>query len=126
MVRPRTPSNILALKGAFKKDPQRLKARENEPANKNPIGRPPTWLNKLEKKAWRTIIKECIEGVLGEADRLAVAVASQILTKCMDGKADHQDRTLLLRYLGQFGMTPSERTKIAVPKGKPKNKFDDD
>jgi len=32
---------------------------------------------------------------------------------------------LLLRYLGQFGMTPSERTKIAVPKDKPKNRFDD-
>ena len=64
--------------------------------------------------------------VLGEADRLAVAVASQITAKCMAGVADHQDRTLLLRYLGQLGMTPSERTKIAVPKDKPKNPFDDD
>ncbi len=123
--RPRTPTNILKLRGAEKNHPERLKERENEPVNKNPIGRPPTWLTRDERKAWRMIIKECINGVLGEADRLAVAVASQIAAKCMTGEADHQDRTLLLRYLGQFGMTPSERTKIAVPKEKPKNRFDD-
>jgi len=121
--RPRTPTNVLKLGSAPKNHPERLKDRENEPVNKNPIGRPPTWLGKDERRAWRMIVKECIDGVLGEADRLAVAVASQIAAKCMMGEADHQDRTLLLRYLGQFGMTPSERTKIAVPKEKPKSRF---
>ena len=125
MARPRTPTNILKLGGIQKNHPERLKERANEPVNTNPIGKPPTWLNVAEEKAWRMIIKECIAGVLGEADRLAVAVASQIAAKCMDHTADHQDRTLLLRYLGQFGMTPSERTKIAVPKDKPINRFDD-
>lgn len=123
--RPRTPTNILKLRGAEKNHPERLKERENEPVNVNPIGRPPTWLTTVERKAWRMIIKTCVDGVLGEADRLAVAVASQIAAMCMTGTADHQDRTLLLRYLGQFGMTPSERSKISVPQEKPKNKFDD-
>ena len=76
MGRPRTPTNILKLKGADKKNPARFKDRENEPVNVHPIGKPPTWLNAKEQKAWAMIVKECIAGVLGEADRLAVAVAS--------------------------------------------------
>ena len=131
MVRPRTPTNILKLRGADKVNPGRLKDRENEPVNKNPIGRAPTWLTALEKKAWKLIIKTCIDGVLGEADYIAVALASQLLARAMYPPEDLKDlmqgidRALLLRYLGQFGMTPSERTKVSVPKSKPKNKFDD-
>ncbi len=124
--RPRTPTNILKLGGIQKNHPERLKERENEPVNINPIGKAPTWLTLIERKAWRMIIKECVDGVLGEADRIAVAIASQILAVCMEGEANYQDRTLLLRYLGQFGMTPSERTKIMVTKKTPTNPFADD
>lgn len=125
MARPRTPTNVLKMRGADKVNPGRLKERENEPVNVNPIGEAPDWLTTDEVKAWNIIVTECIDGVLGEADRLAVAMASQLTALCIAGEAQAQDRTLLLRYLGQFGMTPSERSKIAVPKEKPKNRFED-
>ena len=41
MSRPRTPTNILELRGALKKDPQRRKLRANEPKPETAIGLPP-------------------------------------------------------------------------------------
>ncbi len=126
MPQPRVPTNILRLRGADKKHPDRMKERENEPVNKNPIGKPPSYLTVKEKKYWGEIIHDCIDGVLGEADRIAVSMAARLLGKCAGNNATSQEQTQLFRYLGQFGMTPSERSKIAIPKAKPKNKFDDD
>lgn len=125
MVRPRTPTNILKLRGADKVNPGRLKDRENEPVNKNPIGRPPTWLSKEEKKAWRIIVKESIDGVLGETDRMLVAMASKLSAKMIADKITQQEYAMLNRCLGQMGFTPTDRAKLSVPKTKPKNKFDD-
>lgn len=42
MARPRKPGNVLELKGAFKRNPARGKARENEPKPNGEIGDPPT------------------------------------------------------------------------------------
>ncbi len=126
MPRPRVPTNILELRGADKKHPDRMRERENEPVNNNPIGKPPDYLSSEERKFWRMIIHDCIDGVFGEADRIAVSLAARLLTKCAGDTATGQEQMQLYRYLGQFGMTPSERSKISIPKGKPKNKFDDD
>jgi len=123
--RPRTPTNILKLRGAEKNHPERMKERENEPVNKNPIGRPPTWLTSVERKAWRIIVNKCIDGVLGEADWVAVALASKLFAKAMTGDISNPEGVLLKSYLSQFGMTPADRSKIAVPKEKPKNRFGD-
>lgn len=123
--RPRTPTNILKLRGTDKNTPARMRERANEPQNKNPVGKPQTWLTAAEKRAWRMLEKECITGVLGEADRFALAMAAQLAAKCINHTATPADKTLMHRYLGQFGMTPSERSRIAIPKEKPKNKFDD-
>ncbi len=123
--RTRTPTNILRLRGTDKNTPARMRDRANEPQNVNPIGKPQAFLSAAEKRAWRLIVKECITGVLGEADRLAVAMASQLVARCMDNSATQPEKVLLFRYLAQFGMTPADRSKVAVPSGKPKNKFDD-
>ena len=133
MARPRKPTNVLQLSGSVKKDPARFKERENEPENVNPIGEPIESMNQHEKDAWREVVKLSIPGVLGEADRLAVEMASRLLVKCrglyeFEGErvpATIQEQTLFLRYLSQFGMTPADRSKINIPKAKPKNKFDD-
>ncbi len=123
--RPRTPTNILKLRGADKKNPARLKARENEPVNNNPVGNPPAWLNAAEKKAWKALVSECIDGVIGEADRSHVAMTSRLMVKMMEDTATGQELNLLNRCLGQLGMTPTERTKLSIPKEKAKNRFDD-
>ncbi len=125
MVRPRQSTNILRLKGADKKNPARFVDRENEPQNANPVGEPPEKLSAAEQEAWRTIVSECIEGVLGEADRQLVAMAAKLMVLVHKEDYQHQQWTLFNKCLAQLGMTPNERSKISVPKKKPKNKFDD-
>ncbi|MCP5016294.1 MAG: P27 family phage terminase small subunit [Ketobacter sp.] len=125
MGRPKIPTNILKLKGADKKDPARFIDRENEPENKNPVGDPPEHFTDAECEAWRTIVKESIDGVLGEADRQLVEMSARLMVSIRSEDYYHNHWVLLNKCLGQMGMTPSERTKISVPKKKPKNKFDD-
>lgn len=133
MGRPRKPTNILELKGSIKKDPLRFKDRENEPQNVNPVGDPPEYLSDEVKAAWYQIVNESIDGVLGEADRIAIEMCAGLYVKLRsppsdDGKpiATAQDHTQFFRYLTQFGMVPADRSKISIPKKKPVNKFDDD
>jgi len=77
MPRPRKPTNILKLTGADKRHPERMRERENEPENKNPLGDAPADLNKTEAKYWEQIKRESIDGVLGQADRIAVSIAAK-------------------------------------------------
>jgi len=123
--RPRTPTNILELKGSIKKDPLRFKDRENEPQNVNPVGDPPDNLNEAEQSAWHQFVRESIDGVLGEADRIALEQACKIYAKSKTADLTGQEHTQFFRYLSQFGMLPADRSKISVPQKKPKNKFDD-
>ena len=125
MARPRTPTNILKLKGADKVNPGRFKDRENEPKNANPLGEPFAELNDREKEAWKQFASESIDGVLGEADRVALGLAVKLYIKCVDDEATGQEQRQLFSYLSQFGMLPADRSKINLPQEKPKNKFDD-
>ena len=78
MGRQALPKSIHILKGTDKVNPARMKARENEPENINPFGKPPKELSKIEKKHFNQIASESIEGVLGEADRIAVSLAAKL------------------------------------------------
>lgn len=119
MSRPSLPKSHHFLVGTDKKNPARMKARENEPENTNPLGNPPTALSKEEKKYWLTIKNESIEGVLGEADRVAVSLASKLMVKVYSTEgATASEMGLLIKLLSQFGMTPADRAKLNIPKPK--------
>ncbi len=133
MSRPRTPTNILKLKGADKKNPRRFKDRENEPENINEIGMPPIHLSKMEKAAFNEIVNLSIDGVLGGSDTIAVEMAATLLIKCR-GQFKVNGETLLasaaeqgqfFKYLSQFGMTPADRSKISITKKVEYSEWDD-
>ena len=126
MARPRSPTNVLKLKGADKVNPGRMKEREGEPENINPLGDAPEELNEAEKKYWDTLKAESIPGVLGGADRQAVAIAAKLLAIVYseDGASSAQINQLT-KLLSQFGMTPADRSKISIPGKKDKNPFDE-
>lgn len=127
MGRPKLPKNVHYLKGTDKKDPQRMRARENEPEDTRDLGSVPETLTELERKAWDEIVNNAIPGVLGQADRQAVELAAVLMTKFRARETTAADIGQLIRLLGQFGMTPSERSKINVGgKGKEENPFADD
>lgn len=126
MGRPALPKNVHFLKGTDKKNPARMKAREGEPENVNPLGKPPKELSAEERKYWRVIEKESIEGVLGQADRVAVSLAAMLMAVAYSKEgATAGQMAQLIKLLGQFGMTPADRSKISVPGKQKKNPFDD-
>ena len=133
MGRPALPKNIHILKGTAKKHPDRMRARENEPENTKSIGAPSKYLSKTEKLFFKEIVRLSITGVLGEADRISVELAANLLMKSrglwiVDGEvvqATAGEQGLLFKYLAQFGMLPGDRSKLSIDQGKKKNKFDD-
>lgn len=104
MARLKTPKNILLLRGADKNHPGRMKTRDSEPENTNPIGEPPKWLNEIETKCWRKLAQESIAGVLGEADRTWLELACELYAKKLNGEISATERGQLITLLAKIGL----------------------
>lgn len=118
MAPPRKPSNVLALTGAFKRNPKRGAAREHEPIPEGVIGDAPAHLNESEKACWGDIVKLCHEGSLCAADRLIVEHSARILAALRSSPA-YVDTRLMVRLecvLGKLGLSPADRSKVNVIK----------
>ena len=121
MAKPRTPTNVLELRGAFKKDPKRGAARVDEPEATDDIGDPPEWFSPEADACWREIVALAHAGTLSQADRLVVEHGSQLLAK-LRGEDWEVHPTLLVRweaFLGKLGMTPADRSKVSAKKAPP-------
>lgn len=79
MARPRKLSNILELTGAFKRNPSRGRARENERTSNGEIGDPPDHMPAKVSECWRRNCEISAAGVLCRADRLIVEHAATTL-----------------------------------------------
>lgn len=125
MARPRTPSNVLQMRGAFDKNPKRGREREGEPEPNGEIGDPPASLSKEAKECWFEIEGLLAPGVLCRSDRLALEMAASLLAQ-MREMHWIVPAAMLTRYetlIGKFGMTPSDRSKVSVPKQRQANPF---
>ncbi len=124
MARPRKPSNVLHLNGAFKHDPARGEARANEPVAIGDIGEPPAHLDDAVRACWVEIVGLCHPGVLCTADRLVMEHTSQLLAQ-LRASSWQVHPTILIRFeasLGKLGMTPADRSKVSA--AKPKEAYD--
>jgi len=124
----RIPTNLLILKGADKKNPARLKARENEPVPKAAIGKPPNHLDKAQRKCWRELVSKAPDGVICDCDAWELEIASCLMAEYRGDRLGMKAARLNLLHsiLGKFGFSPAERSKVSVPQPKKKNPFDDD
>ncbi len=75
----RKPTELLALSGAFEKNPQRR--RPVEPKSPHPIGEPPACLAPDEAACWRDFVSEAPAGVLTSADRLALEALARLVAR---------------------------------------------
>lgn len=123
MARPRTPTNVLDARGAFKKNPQR--ARPDEPESTEDVGDPPESFDADQRAAWNEFVKTCHVGVLGKADRIALEIASVLLADFRFNPVGMPAAKLarLDSMIARFGMTPSDRSKVKVPKKEAVNPF---
>ena len=75
MARPRKPTAVLEMTGAFRRNPDRKKARESEPKTAGPIGPPPAHLSEPSSfgtklvEIWNELAAQAPEGVLTVSDR---------------------------------------------------------
>lgn len=118
MGRNRTPSNVLELRGAFDKNPQR---RREEPKVEKELGPPPEHFDGARRAAWVEIVGHAPEGILTRADRIAVEMLADLLARYRASMAGAEkftsaDRRDLMALLARFGMTAADRSRVAAPK----------
>lgn len=122
MARPRKPTNVLELTGAFKKHPER--ARKDAEAVGD-LTAPPAHINGAVLHAWNEIAKYAPRDVLTDSDRLSIELAANLLAQFRDDPIEFTAAKLvrLEALLGKFGMTPADRSKVGgkkeAPKGNP-------
>lgn len=126
MARPRKPTNILALAGAFKANPERKKSRAKEPIAGEFNKAPPAYFNARQEKAWTDIVRGAPPGVLTRSDELFVESVAQTLAMVRDKPSVPLSgvRTRLSSDLSRLGMTPSGRASLSLDQPKA-NDFDD-
>lgn len=119
----RVPTAIKEARGSFKNHPERRPDGEMMPLGG--IGPAPLSLT-VEAEIWDEVVGLMPPGVLGNTDRLALETMCKLIFKM---RYDFDNMTAaqlgkLETFLARFGMTPCDRTKIIVPKGKPSNSFE--
>ena len=118
MGRNRTPTNVLELRGAFKKNPQR---RREDPEVEGDLGDAPAHFDEARVLAWQEIVGMAPVGVLTKADRIAIEMLSDLLVRYRESmtpageRFTSADRRDMLAMLARFGMTAADRSRVAAP-----------
>jgi phage terminase small subunit len=118
MPRPRKPTSVLQLRGAFAKNPARLRGRENEPQPTDLIGEPPAHLPPAAAACWVEITSLAHAGTLCRADRILMEHVARILAMLRERNWD-VDSALMIRLergLACLGLTPSDRSRVTATK----------
>ena len=131
------PTALKLLQGTHRPD----RAVSNEPVPEPSVPSCPTWLHREAKREWRRIVPELETlGLLAEMDRAALAAYCQAyatwwkMEKDIAEEGETQfnvrsglesarpqvairDKALdtMRRYLVEFGLTPSARSRVSVP-----------
>jgi len=115
MPRPRTATEILRAKGAFRHDPQRERPAEPKPANELRAN-PPDYMTASQAAAWRRIVSIAPPGVLMNSDEVMVELAACLLDEFMQAPAEMPTPRIarLERQLGKLGLSPSDRAGLVI------------
>jgi hypothetical protein len=122
VARPRTPTSVLELRGAFKNHPSRLKARKDEPVIKSGLPGPPRRLARPVRTLWLEI------GMYGHwltsADRFLVEIAATFIARYRAHELKSGDVSLLIGLLSKLGFSPNERGRQNLPETPKASGFD--
>lgn len=113
MARPRKPSNVLELNGAFRKNPQRAR---REPDVEAGLGAAPNYFHADEIEIWDEIAYSAPVGVLSRSDRLCVEMLVPMILKLRRREMIKAgERSFMLSTLTRMGCTPADRSRVAAP-----------
>ena len=128
---PKKPKALRELHGTINRNKHRDNLDAPEP--KAGIGQAPDHFNELQSDIWDYLVSTMPPGVLGDSDRPSFELMSMLFYRFRHGEF-HKDAAVphlngaevsrLDSLMGRYGMTPSDRQKIIVPKEKKKNPFE--
>jgi hypothetical protein len=118
LARPRTPTEVLDLRGAFKINPQRK--REVGPKALAGLGAPPAHLNDAARACWVEAVGNAPAGVLTAGDRILVEIVARLLAKFREDWLTGAEFGQLGQALGKLGWTPADRSRVSAVKEEPK------
>jgi hypothetical protein len=111
-------TNVMNLSGAIDRNPKRHADRANNPETNGPLGPPPSGFTDDECAAWNEIVSTVAEGVLCRSDRTGLEIAAKCFNLARGG--DFAAMREWRMWCPRFGLTPADRTHVAVPNAKPK------
>lgn len=114
MGRPRKPTKVLDISGAFKRNPKRKREREFEPQIDEPLGDPPPFLVGTAVDVWREL--QAIGYWLTAGERLMVEQTARLAGLDRVGAACPADRTLVSSNLTKLGFDSINRSKVVAKK----------
>ena len=112
MSRPRTPTALLELRGAFKNHPSRLRDRKNEPLVATTLPGPPSRLTPPVASVWRDMQAQAFW--LTSADRWLVEIAATLMAGWQADQIKSADTSMLIGLLGKIGFSPKDRARLNV------------
>lgn len=123
--RPPKPTKLLELSGAFKKDPQRKRARQNEPVPKGQIrDYPGDMADATQEDIYKLILETAPDGVVTDTDFLPIWNLARLQHRVCQGIAKVAELQALMAGLGRLGMNPSDRARMQLgTQEKPKNRW---
>jgi phage terminase small subunit len=105
---------MLDARGSFIANPCLAKGREGEPVVDRPLGDPPERLDEQCKAAWVEVAEHLAPGVACVSDRTMFEVLVRLVVKLRAGKIRIMELSCLISLCGRFGMSPADRSKVAV------------
>jgi hypothetical protein len=115
MPRPRIPTAVLELRGAFKRNPNRR--RKFEPLVTTVLPEPPPRLPKPVKAAWLELRKHGFVW-LTSADRFLVEIGATLMARYRFEEMKSGDVSQLIQLLGKLGFAPKDRSGLNLPSGR--------
>lgn len=120
----RKPTSLLEISGAYQKNPSRR--RPDEPSTGRGVGAAPKHLSDDQRAAWDDVVANCAAGVFQSSDRMMLEMLAVLIAEWRGDYAGFGGRkyTVLQTLLARAGMTPADRSRIAVKPPKGDNPFD--
>lgn len=116
--RPRKPTAVLEMRGSYEKHPERRAQRAHEPASGDPLGPAPAYLDEAEQARYEQIRGWC-PWLLAEHQPLVERTA-KLWMRLRNGLEKAHDEAQFTANLSKLGMTPTDRSRVQVPKAQPK------
>jgi len=113
MGRPRSPTAVPELRGAFTINPGRLKDQKNEPLVTTALPAPPPNLPKPVKLAWLEM--QSYGWWLKSADRVLVEIAAVLMARYRIDELKSGDVSQMIGLLGKIGFAPKECGSMNLP-----------